>query len=217
MNKQGATMQFTADQVWGLAVKADSLNEGYIKEAHWGPSDSGEDRKIKEANKVLVKDWLRSNTQPTEGEIAAGRSYRNSFNALTLKALTGKISDFERQALRIAQMDEFTGKNMLEFAIVSCLPAAARREQGRTELKREVYSSEQLLGSVGDTIVGDITVLKSYYSNDYNKFKITARMGESFIDFWYGAELAGEVRIKGKIKTQRGDKTTQLNYVKKVG
>lgn len=210
-------MQFTADQVWGLAVKADSLNEGYIKEAHWGPSDSGEDRKIKEANKVLVKDWLRSNTQPTEGEIAAGRSYRNSFNALTLKALTGKISDFERQALRIAQMDEFTGKNMLEFAIVSCLPAAARREQGRTELKREVYSSEQLLGSVGDTIVGDITVLKSYYSNDYNKFKITARMGESFIDFWYGAELAGEVRIKGKIKTQRGDKTTQLNYVKKVG
>ena len=210
-------MQFTADQVWGLAVKADSLNEGYIKEAHWGPSDSGEDRKIKEANKVLVKDWLRSNTQPTEGEIAAGRSYRNSFNALTLKALTGKISDFERQALRIAQMDEFTGKNMLEFAIVSCLPAAARREQGRTELKREVYSSEQLVGSIGDTIVGEITVLKSYYSNDYNKFKITARMGESFIDFWYGTELAGEVRIKGKIKAQRGDKTTQLNYVKKVG
>jgi hypothetical protein len=217
MNKQGATMQFTADQVWGLAVKADSLNEGYIKEAHWGPSDSGEDRKIKEANKVLVKDWLRSNTQPTEGEIAAGRSYRNSFNALTLKALTGKISDFERQALRIAQMDEFTGKNMLEFAIVSCLPAAARREQGRTELKREVYSSEQLVGSIGDTIVGEITVLKSYYSNDYNKFKITARMGESFIDFWYGTELAGEVRIKGKIKAQRCDKTTQLNYVKKVG
>ena len=93
-------MQFTADQVWGLAVKADALNEGYIKEAQWGPSDSGEDRKIKEANKVLVKEWLRSNTQPTEGEIASGREVRNSFNALTLKAITGKISDFERQALR---------------------------------------------------------------------------------------------------------------------
>jgi len=210
-------MQFTADQVWGLAVRADALNEGYIKEAQWGLSDSGEDRKIKEANKVLVKEWLRSNTQPTEGEVAAGREVRNSFNALTLKAITGKISDFERQALRIAQMDEFTGRNMLEFAIVSCLPAAARREQDRTELKREVYSSEQLMGSVGDTIVGDITVLKSYYSNDYNKFKITARMGESFIDFWHVAELAGEVRIKGKIKALRGDKTTQLNYVKKVG
>jgi hypothetical protein len=209
-------MQFTADQVWGLAVRADALNEGYIKEAQWGLSDSGEDRKIKEANKVLVKEWLRSNTQPTEGEIAAGREVRNSFNALTLKAITGKISDFERQALRIAQMDEFTGRNMLEFAIVSCLPAAARREQGRTELKREVYSSEQLVGSIGDTIVGEITVLKSYYSKDYNKFKITARMGESFIDFWHVSELAGDVRIKGKIKTQRGDKTTQLNYVKKV-
>jgi hypothetical protein len=210
-------MEFTADQVWGLAVRADTLNDGYIKEAVWEVSDSGEDRKVKDPNKVLVKEWLRTGAQPTEAEIVQGREIRNSFNGLTLKAITGKISDFERTALRVAQMDEFTGRNMLEFAIISCLPATARREQGRTELKRELFASEQLSGAVGDVIVGDITVLKSYYSNDYNKFKITARMGESFIDFWHVAELAGEVRIKGKIKAQRGDKTTQLNYVKKVG
>jgi hypothetical protein len=37
------------------------------------------------------------------------------------------------------------------------------------------------------------------------------------VDFWFGKELEGELRIKGKIKTQRGNKTTQLNYVKIVG
>jgi hypothetical protein len=42
-------------------------------------------------------------------------------------------------------------------------------------------------------------------------------MGESFVDFWFGKELEGTIRIKGKVKTQRGNKTTQLNYVKIVG
>ncbi|MCG3771074.1 MAG: hypothetical protein JW384_02254 [Nitrosomonadaceae bacterium] len=65
--------------------------------------------------------------------------------------------------------------------------------------------------------MGDITVTKSRFNSDYNKHKITARMGESFVDFWFGQELEGTIRVKGKIKTQRGDKTTQLNYVKLVG
>lgn len=207
-------MNFTADQVWGLAVRADTLNGGYCKEAVWGLSDSGESKLIKEANKVLVKGWLRDNIQPTNIEIQLGQKYRTYFNSFTLKALTGKINDFERQALKIAQMEEFTGRNMLEFAIVSCLPATARRDQQRNDLNREIFSSEQLIGSEGDTITGLITVISSRFNQNYNKFKIQARMGESFVDFWFSKELAGELSIKGKIKAQRGDKTTALNYVK---
>jgi hypothetical protein len=51
----------------------------------------------------------------------------------------------------------------------------------------------------------------------YNKFKISGRMRESFIDFWFTKPLEGSVRIKGKIKSVRGDKTTALNYVKITG
>jgi hypothetical protein len=65
--------------------------------------------------------------------------------------------------------------------------------------------------------VGDITVISARFNPDYNKHKITARLGESFVDFWFGKELEGTIRIKGKVKTQRGNKTTQLNYVKIVG
>jgi hypothetical protein len=60
-------------------------------------------------------------------------------------------------------------------------------------------------------------VISARFNPDYAKHKITARMGESFVDFWFGKELTGELRIKGKIKTQRGNKTTQLNYVKISG
>lgn len=210
-------MNFTADQVWGLAVAADRLNEGYLKEAlcHFDDQIS-KYVTTKEANKVLVKAWLRDNREPTAEDIEQGRDYRKFFNGYTLKALMGNLSDFDRQALRIAQMDEFTGKNMLEFAIISCLPQSARREQERTELKRELFTSVQLEGNIGEVIRGDIEVVGCSFSSVYSKFKIKARMGEAFVDFWFGTPIdKGVTRtVQAKIKAVRGDKTTQLNYVK---
>lgn len=210
---------YSADQVWGLAVRADTINEGYCKEGVWGQSDSGESKQLKTANKMLVKQWLRDDVQPNEAEVIKGREYRAFFNTYTMKALMGGLSDFDRQALKIAQMDEFTGRNMLEFAVVSCLPSCARREQARTELKREVFASTQIQAQIGDVIVGDIEVVSSRFNPEYNKHKIVARMGESFVDFWFGnsANKGDLLRIKGKVKQLRGDLTTQLNFVKKVG
>jgi len=34
------------------------------------------------------------------------------------------------------------------------------------------------------------------------------------VDFWFGKDLKGIVGIKGKVKAQRGNNTTQLNFVK---
>jgi hypothetical protein len=220
MNKQGANM-FTADQVWGLAVAADRVNEGYFKEPVWTtPEDGTPPKVVKDANKLLVKQWLRTNnfTAATEADIEKGREIRNYFNGFLLKQISGKINEFEQQALRIAQMDEFTGKNMLEFAIVSCLPSVMLRDQSRNELAREVRNSTQLQGQVGDKIQGEIEVVKCYYSQEYNKYRITAKLVDSFVDFWYNTNMdAGDrVSIKGKIKSVRGDNTTQLNFVKRV-
>ena len=164
---------FTADQVWGLAVAADRINEGYFKEPVWGQSDSGESKIIKDANKLMVKQWLRTNnfTAASAADIEKGREIRNYFNGFLLKQISGKINEFEAQALRIAQMDEFTGKHLLEFAIVSCLPSVMIRDQSRNELAREVRNSTQLTGNVGDKIQGEIEVVKCYYSKDYDKYR----------------------------------------------
>ena len=214
---------FTADQVWGLAVAADRINEGYFKEPVWTQPDNdltGPMVLVKDANKLLVKHWLRTNnfTAASEADIEKGREVRNYFNGFLLKQISGKINEFEQQALRIAQMDEFTGKNMLEFAVVSCLPSVMIRDQRRNELAREVRGSTQLQGAVGDKIQGEIEVVKSYYSKDYNKYRITAKLVDSFVDFWYNTNLEAGTRlsIKAKIKSVRGDNTTQLNFVKRA-
>jgi hypothetical protein len=214
---------FTADQVWGLAVAADRINEGYFKEPVWTQPDNdltGPTVLVKDANKLMVKHWLRTGnfTAATAEDIAKGQEIRNYFNGFLLKQISGKINEFEQQALRIAQMDEFTTRNMLEFAIVSCLPSVMIRDQSRNELAREVRTSTQLQGAVGDKIQGEIEVVKCYYSKDYDKFRVTAKLVDSFVDFWYNSNLnvGDRVSIKAKIKSVRGDNTTQLNFVKRA-
>jgi hypothetical protein len=217
MNKQGATMKFTADQVWGCAAAAQRINNGYFKEDQWDTAEAGV--KIKTANKALVKGWLRDEdySQITAADIAAGQTARNHFKSYTFLAIAGRLNEFQTTAMQLAAKEEFTGRDIYDFAVISCLPSVAVRDVANSELRREIYTSDQLQGAVGDAVVGDITVINSRFNPDYNKHKITARMGESFVDFWFGKELTGELRIKGKIKTQRGNKTTQLNYVKISG
>jgi len=215
---------FTADQVWGLAVAADRINEGYFKEPVWTQPDNdltGPMVLVKDANKLMVKQWLRANnfTAASEADIEKGREIRHYFNGFLLKELSGKINDFERQALKIAQMDEFTSRNLLEFAIISCLPSTQRRDVDKNVLAAEVRNSTQLTGAVGDKIQGEIEIVKSYYSQEYNKFRITAKLVDSFVDFWYNTNMdtGSKVSIKAKIKSVRGDNTTQLNFVKRIG
>lgn len=208
---------FTASHVWSLAAAAQRINGDYLKEDVY---DFNVDQKnpTKLANKKLVKQWLREGINPaTELDIAEGEECRNYIKGWLMRELSGKITDFERQALKIAQKDEFTTRDMYDFAVVSCLPSSVARDRNHQEIKREVYHSEQLVGNIGDIIVGEVTVVKSSFSQMYNKYKISGRMGESFIDFWFAAPLEGSVRIKGKIKAVRGDKTTALNYVKITG
>jgi len=210
-------MKFTADQVWGCAAAAQRINEGYFKEDQWDTAEAGV--KIKTANKSLVKAWLRDEDYSlvTAADIAAGETARNHFKSYTLLAIAGRLNEFQQTAMKLAAKEEFTGRDIYDFAVISCLPSVAVRDASNSELRREIYTSEQLQGAVGDTVVGDITVISARFNPDYAKHKITARMGESFVDFWFSKELTGELRVKGKIKVQRGNKTTQLNYVKIVG
>jgi len=212
-------MEFTADQVWACAAAAHRINGGYCKMDEW-MHNATPPYLAKRANKMMVKDWLRTKdfTELTEADYAAGQQARDHFKSYTLLAIAGKLNDFQQTALKIAAKDVFTGRDMYDFAVISCLPSVAERDAARTELKREIYASEQLLGAEGEAVQGDITVINSRFNPNYNKFRIQARMGESFIDFWHSQELAGELKIKGKIKRVRsGEKTTQLNYVKIIG
>ena len=211
-------MEITADQVWAYAATADRINGGYYKEAKRSADGCWI---IREDNKSMVKRWLRENYcgEDTEADWETGRRFRAHFNSYTFLALQGKLNDFQHQALKIAQMDVFTGRNLLEFSIISCLPDVARRDQAQQELKQALYASTPVQGTEGDKISGYFTVDQCRFNANYNKFRIQGRMGESFVDFWFGRELlvGANLPIKAKIKRHRADKSTQLNFVRVAG
>lgn len=215
-----APKHYTPEIVWGCAAAAHRLNEGYHKDPVHEWKDDKTMVLVKDSNKSIVRGWLREENYAavTEADIEKGKEYRRHFAGYTLAAIRGPLNDFQQQALKIANIDEFTGRHLLEFSIVACLPAVAERDSSRSSLKKEVFASTQLAGQEGDTIVGDLTVVSSKYMANYSKYRIAGRMGESFVDFWTNLDLAADqvVRIKAKIKKHRDDKTTQLNYVKKA-
>lgn len=208
---------FSADTVWGLAVAADRINGGYFKE---DKRSSDNQCILNEANKHMVKRWLREGyfTEATEADIVKGREIRHYFKGLLFKQIKGTLNDFESNVLRIAQIDEFTGKHMIEFAMVSCLPSMMLRDKARNDLDWDIRNSSPLQGNVGDKIICDITVVKCFFSQDYNKYRITAKVVDSFVDFWYNnsMETGSVVSIKAKIKSLRDNNVTQLNFVKRA-
>lgn len=211
---------YSADDVWALAVAVDRVNDGYFKEDVWN-YNSPAAFISKKANKAVVRECLRNNDYEivTDADREQGQAVRRHFTSYTLLAIQGQLNDFQTQALKIANINEFTGRNMLEFAIISCLPSIARRDMERTAVKREIFGSTPLKGTEGEAIQGDVLVMSTSYSKEYLKYRITARMGESVVDFWLKEELRKDetYRIKGKIKAFRDNGVTQLNYVKKIG
>ena len=207
--------EFTADQVWAYAATADRINGGYVK---MDERSSDGTCVVREANKLMVKRWLREGYcgEDTEADWETGRRFRQHFNSYTFLAMQGKLNDFQNQAWKIAQMDSFTGRNLLEFAIISCLPDVARRDQAHREFRQQLADSEALAAAEGDRISGYMTVEKCQFNHNYAKFRVQGRMGESFVDFWFGRELSvgANLLIKGKVKRQRPDKSTQLNFVR---
>lgn len=212
-------MTFTADIVWGCAVAVDRINGGYFKEPVY---DEDEDTPVIKThpNKLLMRRWLAANTfdRVTDNDIEAGIELRHYFNGYLLKELSGKINDFERQALRLAQQNDFTSRDLLAFSIISCLPSSQRRDNENKALRQEIYHSTPLPGDISDYVTGDLIIVKSLFNFNYSKYKIVGRFGESFVDFWYkeGFTVGDTVKIKGRIKRHREDGSAQLHYVKKV-
>jgi hypothetical protein len=209
----------TAEQVWGAAVAAHRINDGYFKEPVWNYDVTPPVLKTN-ANKLMLKQWFQTGnlSEITAADIEKGQAVKQHFHSYMFLALAGQLNDFQKQAFRISQLTEFGPRDQLEIAVASCLPSVYERDRQRKDFMDQIRNSTQLSGAVGDRVEGEIVVLTSRYNMNFNKWKISAKMVDSYVDFWYNTNLnAGDVlRIKGKVKAQRDNNTTQLNYVKVI-
>lgn len=208
---------FTADQIFSLAAAAHRINGGYFKEDEWMYNATPPYRS-KQANKSLVKQWVRTNdfVEVTPDDVLKGQEVRAHFRSYMFLAIAGKLNDFQKQAYTISQKESFTARDSLDIAIASCLPSIYEKDRARKEFMEQLKESTPVKGHVGSKVEGEIVVLSTRYNVNFNKYKVQAKMGQSFVDFWFAsAPAVGTIiHIRGKIKDQREDNSTQLNYVK---
>ena len=201
---------FTAEQVWGAAVAAHRINGEYLKEDDEWSSESP-----RVANKQLIKQWLYHNTSPaTDDDISQGILCRRHFNGYLLLGIAGNITTFQQQALEISQKETFTNSNLFEFAVIACLPSVEELDTVRKTIDIRPYS--KLPGKVGDAVQSVVTVLSCVFNPHYHKYRVTAAISDTIVEFWFKDYIEGTISISAKIKSITADFLTQLNRVKLV-
>ena len=208
---------FPTLEALALAVAADRVNGGYVKQAEYGDDYKTVTRK---ANKYMVMDHIKGNELLTVTDVdrKSADTLLTHFRGYMMLQLAGKLNEFQQTVFGVIAKDEISIKNQYECSIVSCLPKVYRTDLQRKELDAKKRSSTPIQE---DNFRGEIIIEACRYSTYYDKFRITARAENKILDFWYRESLEQATgmpyMIKGKVKARRGDGTTQLNYVKITG
>lgn len=217
---QPVGVKHSVDMVWGAAVAANRINDGYFKEDVW-MHNATPPYIAKQANKTMVKKWLSGVdlTEVTPEDIAQGQECRKFLQQdITFRALKGRLTDFDSSVSKVIAVEqEFdTVKHKLELAVVACLPASHARALERQATQERVrQASGQLIGTPGDKVRVTVEIVKSNYSQQWNTWYATGiTSNNQAVFFAYRAELAKgtTVDIQGTVKAHR-DGSTQLNRV----
>lgn len=220
-------MPYFTHDIIALACAADRMNGGYVKSIEYGTNAEGfldYNVVVRRPNKELMSNWLKDSNwscvtaadrERAEGVMAHYRTY-------TMLMLTKPLTDFQKTALKVASSEHIEDRDRYSIAIAACLPSTADREKSMNERKREVAWSTPLDAAEGSKVEYDVLILSSKVISkpEFTSNRVDAKVGDSFVYWWSNSDMseyAGQViRIKGRIKAHKADKTTQLNYVKKV-
>jgi len=209
-------LNYSANDVWAVACKAQRLNKEYIK---FVPEESK-----KETNREIMYRLLdESPMHLTVADKNAGVKVRQHFQALTFKLLTDShMSDFEKTAMEIADKDTIDSK--LDVAIIASLPQSFERANVRKDQDKEIakVTTDKTIGKIKDRVSLNVTVLRTFLSHKWNCYFITAVTDNDEVVFFGSSKIVtkvGEVMsIKGTVKSYRKDDNgmvTQLNRVLK--
>jgi hypothetical protein len=206
---------YNVADVFAAACAAFRINGSYIKQDEVTYHDNGSFTVDKIANKTLVHQFLKGAFDLRDEDREMGEKVRQHCNGLSFKIITGKtLSDFEQAMLTIA--DKETTDSNYDIAVVASLPASYERAQAR--IQQDIMLREKsgtLTDNVGDKVELDIEVVRCNYSNNWDTHFVTATVDNAVVFFASRnkIELGAKLRIKGKVKAHKEDRT-QLSHVK---
>jgi hypothetical protein len=206
---------YNVADVFAAACAAFRINGSYIKQDEVTFHENGGHTVDKIANKTLVHQFLKGAFDLRDEDREMGEKVRQHCNGLSFKIITGKtLSEFEQAMLTIA--DKETTDSNYDIAVVASLPASYERAQARIQQDARLREHHGTLSdAVGSKVELDIEVVRCNYSNNWDTHFVTAIVDEAVVFFASRnkLELGSKLRIKGKVKDHKEDRT-QLSHVK---
>jgi hypothetical protein len=206
---------YNVADVFAAACAAYRVNGAYLKQDEITFHENGGHTVDKVANKTLVHQFLKGEFDVRDEDREMGEKVRQHCSGLTFKIISGKtLSDFEQAMLSIA--DKETTNSNYDIAVIASLPASYERAQAR--IQQDIMLREKsgtLTNNVGDKVQLDIEVVRCNYSNNWETHYVTATVDNAVVFFASRnkIELGSKLRIKGKVKAHKEDRT-QLSHVK---
>jgi len=215
---QAPKISYSTDEVFAAACAAQRINGEYLKDDKILYDTDGYVLSVdKVANKKLTSQFLRGDFDINDEDRALGQEVRQYCNSLTFKILQGKtLSDFEQTMLKIA--DKEIVDSFYDIAVVSSLPASYERSKARREQSNRLRDHQGCLSQAEGTAVDlEIEVVRCNYSNNWNTYYVTAIVENAVVFFAFRdqIEIGSKIRVKGKIKSHKEDRT-QLSRVKVI-
>ena len=206
---------YNVADVFAAASAAYRINGSYLKSDDITFHENGSHTINNLANKTLVHQFLKGAFDIRGEDREMGEKVRQYCNGLSFNIITGKtLSEFEQAMLSVA--DKETTDSNYDIAVVASLPASYDRAQARIQqdaMLRE--KSGTLNADIGSKVELDIEVVRCNYSNNWDTHFVTAIVDNAVVFFASRnkLELGSKLRIKGKVKAHKEDRT-QLSHVK---
>ena len=206
---------YSVADVFAAAAAANRMNGSYLKSDDITFHENGGHTVNKVANKTLVHQFLKGELGMSLEDHEMGDKVMQYCRSLTFKLLSDKrLSDFEATMLSI--VEKSTTDSNYDIAVVASLPASYERSLVRAEQNVRLREASGCINAdVGSKIELDVEVVRCNYSNEWGVFYVTA-ITEGGVVFFAQSnkiDIDSKIRIKGKVKAHKEDRT-QLSHVK---
>jgi hypothetical protein len=208
---------FSANDVWAAAAKAQRINGRYLKQNQW------DDGKETITNRQLMLRYLEEpHARLALRDKHDGAKVRQYFQGLVFKMISGEyMSEFDKSAGEVAQKERID--TTYDLAVIASLPGVYAKAIVRDAQNRRIRSlnNNKTLGKIGERMDLTVEVLKSVYSQKWGVYYTTCVTPNEEVLYFASANINPKpglsIKIRGTVKQHRvsDDGTqTQFNRVK---
>ena len=222
-----STAEYPLQEVLAVAYAAQRINGQYKK---YTQRFSEPANQTQFSNKEIVKfhfgnteyhpdDW--KGVQVVDQDYDMVKDTLEHFKTYTLKALSGELTEFQRDVYQIVS-NTMVPRNKLGLA--AYIPELISRDIKESKLKRLIrteYRNSVHIGKEKDNIEGNIKILRAKYSERWESWNYLADYMGNLVSFMKNIDLEEGKRynVKAKVKdhvtnSMFGVDETRINYIK---